>query len=131
MSRKGMSAIAFLYLVTVLICFLPFYHFRYSILLIPALMYALPFVVIGWGLMRRRGWGRKLAILTSVIVILTVGPLLLKRKLTVVFPFPFLMSVTYPPDAAVPFKTLLGTLVGGHLFCLIYLVRRSAKEWFN
>jgi uncharacterized membrane protein (UPF0136 family) len=131
MSRKGMNGIAFFYFFTALVCFMPFYHYRYFILLVPGLIYALPFIVIAWGLIRQRAWGRKLAILASVIVILTVSPLLLRKKLTIVFPFPYLMSVTYPSDAAVPFKTILGTLSGGHLFCLAYLFRRSVREQFS
>lgn len=131
MSRKGTNGIAFFYLLSMLACFLPFYHYRYFILLVPAIIYALPFAVIGWGLLRQQAWGRKLALLLSVIVVLVALPLLMKRKLTIVFAFPYLMSVTYPPEAAVPFKTIVGTLVGGHLFCLIYLLRRSVRDRFH
>ena len=125
-----MNGIAFFYFFTALVSFLPFYHYRYAILLIPGFIYAFPFVVIGWGLMRQKAWGRKLAILASIIVILVVAPLLVKKRLTVVFPFPYLMSVTYPSDAVVTFKTILGILSGGHLLCAVYLSRRSVKERF-
>lgn len=131
MSRKGTNGIAFFYFLSMLTCFLPFYHYRYFILLVPALIYAVPFVVIGWGLWRQQEWARKLALLLSVIVVLVVTPLLLKRRLTIVFAFPYLMSVTYPSSSAVPFKTIVGILIGGHLFCLIYLLRRSVKDRFH
>lgn len=131
MGRKGTSGIAFFYFLSMLTCFLPFYHYRYFILLVPAFIYAVPFAVIGWGLWRQQAWARKLALLLSAIVVLVAFPLLLKRRLTIVFPFPYLMSVTYPSSAAFLFKTIVGTLVGGHLFCLIYLLRRSVKERFH
>jgi len=131
MNRKGTNGIALFFFLSLLTCFLPFYHYGYFILLVPALIYALPFAVIGWGLLRRREWARKLALLLSVIVVLTAAPLLTKRKLTIVFAFPYLMSVTYPSSSAVPFKTIVGTLIGGHLLILVYLLRGSVKEKFS
>lgn len=131
MSRTGRSAIVLIYFLSMLTCFLPFYHYGYFILLVPASIYALPFAVIGWGLLRRQAWARKLALMLSVVVILTAAPLLVKKKLTILFPFPYLMSVTYPASAAAAFKTIIGTLIGGHLFILIYLLRGSVRERFN
>jgi len=131
MRRNGINGIFIFYFLTALVYFLPFYHYRYFILLVPGLIYAIPFVVIGWGLAKEKVWGRKLAILMSVIVILTVAPLLLKKRLTIVFPFPYLMSVTYPPSAAAPFKAIMGILTVGHLGCLFYLLRRPVRERFH
>lgn len=131
MDLKGINNVVIFYFLTALVGFLPFYHYRYPILLVPAVVYAFPFAVIGWGLIKRRAWGRKLAILISLIAILTAAPLVTKKKLSVVFPFPYLMSVSYPSSSAASFKSLFGVLTVGHLFCLIYFFRRPVKERFS
>lgn len=130
MVRKGIGLIALIYLATALICFIPYFQFSHPILIAAGLVYAAPSFLVAVGLILRRGWGRKLAILFSPLLIFVVLPLLFKRQLTFIFSFPS-VAVTYSPTEAPSFKGLFVGLIVGHLVSIVYLLRGSVKDAFQ
>ncbi|TAK01643.1 MAG: hypothetical protein EPO39_14095, partial [Candidatus Manganitrophaceae bacterium] len=96
MARKGIDVITLFYLATALICFVPYLQYGHPILIVSGLIYAIPFFVVGGGLALRKEWSRKLARITSSLIILVVLPLLFKKKLVFVFSLPYVISMTYP-----------------------------------
>lgn len=131
MVRKGIDLAALFYIATALVCFIPYFQYGHPLLIASGLIYALPFFLVGGGLALRKIWSRKLAITTSVLLILVILPLLFKKKLSFAFSFPFFISVTYPPSSVRFFKGLFGGLIIGHVATVLYLLRGSIKEAFQ
>lgn len=121
MARKGIDVITLFYLATALICFVPYLQYGHPILIVSGLIYAIPFFVVGGGLALRKEWSRKLARITSSLIILVVLPLLFKKKLVFVFSLPYVISMTYPPSSVLFFKGLFGALIIGHLVTALSL----------
>jgi hypothetical protein len=130
MVRNGIDLIALIYLATALICFIPYFQFGHPILVAAGLIYSTPSFLIVGGLVLRKGWGRKLAIILSPLLILGVLPLLFKKQLTFVFSIPSI-AVTYSPTAALSFRGLFVGLIVGHLVSILYLLRGSVKGVFQ
>lgn len=131
MIRKGIGFIALLYLATALICFVPYFQFGHPILIAAGFIYAVPSFIVAGGVVLKKEWGRKLAIILSPLLILAVLPLLFKKQLTFVFSFPFSIAVTYSPPSARSFKGLFVSLIVGHFISIIYLLRGSVKSAFE
>jgi len=129
MVRKGIDLIALIYFATALLCFIPYFQFSHPILIAAGLVYAAPSFLVAVGLVLRKEWGRKLAIILSPLLIFVVLPLLFKRELTFVFSFPS-VAVTYSRTAVLSFKGLFAGLIAGHLVSISYLLRGSVKEAF-
>lgn len=128
---KGIGAIILLYLFTAAVCLLPVYHFESTVLIAPGLAYALPFAIIGWGLHRRREWGRKLALMMSFMLLLIVLPILTKKNPTFIFSIPYSVAITYPSSSASAFKGTFGTLILGHSIAALYLLSPPCRREFQ
>lgn len=131
MARKGIDLIALFYLGTALVCFLPYFQYGHPLLIAAGLIYALPSFTVGGGLALRKAWSRKLAMVTSSLLVVVVFPLLFKKQLVFVFAFPLSISVTYPSSSFLFFKGLFGGLIAGHLVTVFYLLRESSKRAFE
>lgn len=131
MLRRGINLVALFYLATALICFVPYFQFDHPLLIATGLIYAVPSFVIAGGVVLRRAWGRKLAMILSPLLVLAVLPLMVKKQPTFVFSFPFRIAVTYPPSSAVAFKWFFGLLLMGHLVSMFYLLRGRVREEFQ
>jgi len=129
--RKSIDLVALFYLATALICFLPYFQYGHAILIAAGLIYAIPFFVVGIGLALRKGWGRRLGMIASPLLILVVLPMLFKKHLTFIFSFPYSIAITYPPSSALAVKGLFGGLIIGHLMMLLFLLIKSVREEFQ
>ena len=131
MVRKGIDLVALFYLATALVCFVPYFQYGHSLLILAGLIYGIPFFVGGGGLALRREWSRKFAMIASSLLVWVVLPLLFRKQLVFHFSYPLSVSITYPPSSVFSFKGLFGGLILGHIATVVYFARGSVREAFQ